>query len=145
MKIHYISPFELKKAKPGDAGYDVASNESKTLWPKSSCQLDTGLYIAIPEGYVGKVVSRSGLSFKHNIEVGAGVIDSGYRGQIRIHLYNFGDDKFQVEKGDRVAQIIILKHESPEFVLSDSLEETERGSNGFGHSGIKTEIQYHTV
>lgn len=136
MKIAYIGPYPLVQAKPGDAGYDIATNEEKTVWHHSSAQFSTGLSMAIPPGYVGKVVSRSGLSFKHRIEVGAGVIDSGYRGEIKIHLHNFGDTPVTFKKGDRIAQIIILKHESPVFELVKSLDETERGVNGFGHTGI---------
>jgi dUTP pyrophosphatase len=135
MEINYISPFPLLQAKPGDAGYDICSNETKCLSPNDSAQFDTGLFMAIPTGYVGKIVSRSGLSFRHNIEVGAGLIDSGYRGEIRINLHNFGIERVKINKGERIAQIIILKHESPDFVLVKSLDETERGNGGFGHTG----------
>lgn len=136
MKISYIGPYPLIQAKPGDAGYDIASDEDGRILPLSSKIFSTGLYMAIPTGYVGKVVSRSGLSFKHDLEVGAGIIDSGYRGEIKIHLYNYGLYVVDVDKGDRIAQIIIQKHESPVFELVDSLDETERGANGFGHTGL---------
>jgi dUTP pyrophosphatase len=136
MKIKYISPFPLKQAKPGDAGYDISSMETKRIDPGKSRHFDTGLYMEIPIGYVGKIVSRSGLSFKHNLEVGAGLIDSGYRGEIRINLYNHGKESVLVNKGDRIAQIIIIKHETPEFELVKSLEDSERGVNGFGHTGV---------
>jgi len=139
IEIDYISPYPLKQAKHADAGYDISSNETKPVYAQTSAIFSTGLYMAIPEGYVGKVVSRSGLSFTHNIEVGAGLIDSGYRGEIRIHLYNHGTNKYTVNKGDRIAQIILLKHETPEFTLVDSLDETERGINGFGHTGVAVE------
>jgi dUTP pyrophosphatase len=136
MKIKYISPYPLKQAKPGDAGFDISSMETKTIEPGCSRQFDTGLYMAIPVGYVGKIVSRSGLSFELGLEVGAGLIDSGYRGEIRINLYNHGKSSVVISKGDRIAQIIIIKHETPEFELVESLEDSERGVNGFGHSGI---------
>lgn len=136
MKIKYIGPYPLVQAKPGDAGYDITSNETKVILSRHSEQFDTGLFMAIPPGYVGKVVSRSGLSFKHNLEVGAGIIDSGYRGEIRINLHNHGDYPVGIKKGDRIAQIIIIKHESPVFELVGSLDETERGANGFGHTGL---------
>jgi len=142
MKIPYIGPYPLKPAKEGDAGYDIASNETKTVYRFNSAIFSTGLYMAIPPGYVGKVVSRSGLSFKNRIEVGAGVIDSGYRGEIKIHLHNLGDRGFNVKKGDRIAQIIILKHESPLFELVESLYKTERGPEGFGHTGVKSPNEY---
>jgi dUTP pyrophosphatase len=137
MKIKYKGPYQLAPAKDGDAGYDIATNEYKVVYGHTSAQFSTGLSMAIPKGYVGKVVSRSGLSFKHQIEVGAGIIDSGYRGEIKIHLHNFGDFPVQFKPGDRIAQIIILKHESPVFELVDSLDETERGVNGFGSTGIQ--------
>lgn len=136
MKIKYIGPYPLIQAKSCDAGYDITSNETKTILSRHSQQFDTGLFMAIPPGYVGKVVSRSGLSFKNSLEVGAGVIDSGYRGEIRIHLYNHGDYPIGIKKGDRIAQIIIIKHESPAFELVKSLDKTERGNNGFGHTGL---------
>jgi len=137
MKIPYIGPYPLVQAKEFDAGYDITSNETKVAHQYSSTKFSTGLSMAIPPGYVGKVVSRSGLSFKHCIEVGAGVIDSGYRGEIKIHLHNFGDRPVVINKGDRIAQIIILKHETPVFELVESLDETDRGANGFGHTGIQ--------
>jgi dUTP pyrophosphatase len=138
MQIRYIGPYPLKQAKPGDAGYDICTNETRTVPPFSSAAFSTGLRVAIPPGYVGKVVSRSGLSFKHNIEVGAGVIDSGYRGEIRINLHNHGNGPVTFNAGDRIAQLLILKHESPEFNLVEELDETERGENGFGHTGVKS-------
>lgn len=140
MQIKYIGPYPLQPAKEGDAGYDIASNETKSIYRYSSAIFSTGLRMAIPPGYVGKVVSRSGLSFKHSLEVGAGVIDSGYRGEIKIHLYNNGDKGVTINKGDRIAQIIILKHESPEFELVEELDDTERGIYGFGHTGMEIRV-----
>lgn len=137
MKIPYIGPYPLAQAKEGDAGYDVATNESKRLYAKTSAIFTTGLSMAIPKGYYGKVVSRSGLSFKHDIEVGAGTIDSGYRGEIKIHLYNHGPTAVDINEGDRIAQIVICRHDSPLFELVTSLDESERGKNGFGHTGVK--------
>ena len=139
MNIPYISPFILKQAKEGDAGYDISSNETKTIYRDNSAIFSTGLYMAIPTGYVGMIVSRSGLSFKHNIEVGAGIIDSGYRGEIKIHLYNHSGDSIKINKGDRIAQLIIIKHESPSFIPVDQLDtNTDRSTNGFGHTGLLT-------
>jgi len=143
MKIPYIGPYPLVQAKDGDAGFDIASNETKVAHQHSSTKFSTGLSMAIPPGYVGKVVSRSGLSFKHCIEVGAGVIDSGYRGEIKIHLHNFGDNPVVINKGDRIAQIIILKHETPVFELVESLDQTDRGVNGFGHTGTSALESYY--
>jgi dUTP pyrophosphatase len=136
IKIKYRSPFKLEHAKPGDAGYDISCDKGGVVWGKSSTKFTTGLYLAIPAGYVGKIVSRSGLSFNHGIEVGAGTIDSGYRGEVKIHLHNLSTDKVVFLPGDRIAQLIIIKHEDPWFELSEDLGETERNEGGFGHTGI---------
>lgn len=135
MEISYVGPYPLEQAVDLDAGYDITANADVQIYAKTSTSVPTGLSMAIPRGYYGRVASRSGLSFKHSLEVGAGIIDSGYRGEIKVHLYNFGDTEYFVRKGDRIAQIIILKHESPVFTLVSSLSETKRGGNGFGHSG----------
>ena len=140
MKIQFTGPYIPTRAKELDAGYDICTTEAKTVPARHSAQFSTGLSMAIPPGYVGKVVSRSGLSFKHGIEVGAGVIDSGYRGEIRIHLHNHGDSPVEIKEGDRIAQIIILKHEAPEFeyIPSEFFDtNTDRGENGFGHTGVQ--------
>ena len=136
MIISYIGPFPLARAKPGDAGFDICSNETKTIYARTTAGFSTGLSVAIPPGYVGKIVSRSGLAFRHCIEVGAGVVDSGYRGEVKILLHNFGDQALTIERGDRIAQLLVLKHESPVFELAKFLDETERGGGGFGHTGM---------
>ena len=140
MKIKFTGPYKPTRAKEGDAGYDICTTETKKISPGSSEAFATGLRVAIPPGYVGKVVSRSGLSFKYGIEVGAGVIDSGYRGEIRIHLHNMGDFNVEIKAGERIAQLLILKHETPafEYVPGEFFDcNTKRGENGFGHTGIE--------
>lgn len=136
MQISYIGPYPLSRATEGSAGYDIRTTERATIYPGMSHKFETGLRMAIPKGYVGLIEPRSGLSFKKSIENGAGVIDSDYRGEIKIHLYNHGNGTVFIEAGDRIAQLLIQKHEEPEFVLVNTLDITDRGENGFGHSGI---------
>lgn len=137
IKIPHTGEHRLEHAKEGDAGYDITSAMDGIVYAGGSQAFKTGLKMAIPRGYVGMVVSRSGLSFRHSIEVGAGVIDSGYRGEIMINLHNLGALSFPVKKGDRIAQVLILKHEDPDFEMVEELPaDTERGESGFGHTGV---------
>jgi len=137
MKIEYVGPYKLERATDGSAGYDLRTMDGATIEPNSSYKFSTGLKIAIPYGYVGFIKARSGLSFNKSVENGAGTIDSDYRGIVKMHLYNFGKTDVSFEEGDKIAQIIIQKHETPEFILVDSLDETDRGEGGFGSTGIK--------
>ncbi|MGL6101100.1 MAG: dUTP diphosphatase [Fusobacteriaceae bacterium] len=127
---------KLTKAHITDAGYDIHSSEDVLITPNRPVEVATNLRISIPEGYYGKVESRSGLSFKNNIEVGAGVIDCGYTAEIKIKLYNHGSYPVTLPTGSRIAQIIFMKHEIAEIEMVEDLEETERGEKGFGSSGI---------
>lgn len=117
-----------------DAGFDLKSREN-TLIPAHDCKVfDTGVHIAIPEGYVGFLKSKSGLNVKHDL-TGTGVIDAGYTGPIVVKLYNNGSFNYKVNKGDKIIQLVILP--IPNIILSqvDSLDNTERGNNGFGSTG----------
>lgn len=118
-----------------DAGLDIKSSQNIEVSPRSDALIRTGIHVQIPFGYVGFLKSRSGLSVKNKIEVGAGVIDSNYRGEIMVHLYNHGDAPFVIARGDRIAQLITLPYYLPEYHLTDRLNETERGEKGFGSSG----------
>jgi dUTP pyrophosphatase len=124
-----------QNAKKGDAGSDLRASEEITIPSKGRCLVPTGISMAIPSGYVGLIWPRSGLAVKHGIDSGAGVIDSGYRGEIRVLLFNHSDADFKVAKGDRIAQILIQKVETPQFVQVETLDETERGAGGFGSTG----------
>jgi dUTP pyrophosphatase len=124
-----------QNAKEGDAGSDLRASEELIIPSKGRCLVPTGISIAIPRGYVGLIWPRSGLAVKHGIDSGAGVIDSGYRGEIRVLLFNHSDVDFKVVKGDRIAQILIQKVETPQFVQVETLDETERGAGGFGSTG----------
>lgn len=124
-------------AHPGDAGTDLFSVESVVIPPGDRRDVGTGLAIAIPLGYGGFVQPRSGLAFKNGIMVvnSPGLIDSGYRGEVRICLYNSGSEPFTVEVGARIAQLVVQRVEAPDFVEANDLGDTSRGAGGFGSSG----------
>lgn len=126
------------RAHDADAGYDLYAKDnteySEVIFPELSAVFDTGVHIAIPRGYVGFLKSKSGLNVKHGI-VSEGVVDSGYTGSIRIKLYNHGIEPYAVQPGDKISQLVILPIITPRLEIVDSLDETERGENGFGSSG----------
>lgn len=123
------------------AGMDLRAylTESVTLMPGERKLIGTGLYIALPEGYEAQIRPRSGLALKKGITVlnAPGTIDADYRGEIKVILYNASNEEFIVSSGERIAQMVIAKHEKANFIEVTSLDETERGDGGFGHSGIK--------
>lgn len=126
-------------AKPGDAGADLRSRIDFELEPGERALVPTGVAIALPEGYVGLVHPRSGLAIKNGITIvnAPGTVDSGYRGELMVTLLNTDKTKsFHVQRGDRIAQLVIQKYEHATFTVVDELEQTERGSSGFGSSGI---------
>lgn len=124
-----------EKAHSADAGYDLRTPKRVVVHRGSSAVIDTGVHMEIPKGYYGKLESKSGLNVKYSVVSHGGVIDSGYTGSIRAKIYNHGGNDYVFEKGDKVVQIIIQKCESPELVLTDHFEDSERGDNGFGSSG----------
>ena len=121
-------------AHPWDGGLDLYANEDGYIRSNQYRTFDTGTHIAIPEGMVGLLRSRSGLMVNHGITTD-GTIDAHYTGSIRVCLFNHGGSKYEVQKGDKIAQIVIVKCEHPTLELVDSLEETDRGSAGFGSTG----------
>lgn len=126
-------------AKPGDAGADLRSRIDFELEPGERALVPTGVAIALPEGYVGLVHPRSGLATKNGITIvnAPGTVDSGYRGELMVTLLNTDKTKsFHVQRGDRIAQLVIQKYEHATFTVVEELEQTERGSSGFGSSGI---------
>lgn len=126
-------------AKPGDAGADLRSRIDFELEPGERALVPTGVAIALPEGYVGLVHPRSGLATKNGITIvnAPGTVDSGYRGELMVTLLNTDKTKsFHVQRGDRIAQLVIQKYEHATFTVVDELDQTERGSSGFGSSGI---------
>ncbi len=117
------------------AGLDLCAVERVTLAPGARAAVRTGLAVAIPEGFYGRVAPRSGLAVRHGIDVLAGVIDADYRGEILCALVNHGDEAFEIEPGARVAQLVVESIATPEPFWAEDLEETERGAGGFGSTG----------
>ena len=121
------------------AGMDIRANlsASVTLKPLERCLISTGLYIALPKGYEAQIRPRSGLAIKKGITVlnSPGTIDADYRGEICIILVNLSAEPFVIEDGERIAQMVIARHEQAEWTEVQTLDETERGSGGFGHTG----------
>lgn len=123
-----------ERAHNADAGYDLRSPITDRLYAGQAIVIDTGVHVAIPEGYAGFLKSKSGLNVRHDI-VGEGVIDSGYTGSIRVKLYNHGAESYMIEKGDKISQLVLLPIYTPDLERVTALEETERGSGGFGSTG----------
>ena len=130
-----------KYATPQSAGMDLRANieEAFTLKPLERKLVPTGLFISLPEGYEAQVRPRSGLALKHGITVlnTPGTVDADYRGEVGVVLVNLSNEPFTVEPGERIAQMVIAKHEQAGFVVVEELDETERGAGGYGHTGVK--------
>lgn len=122
------------RAHASDAGLDLYARKTVTIPARGHATVDTGVHVAIPEGYVGMLKSKSGLNVKKNI-LGEGVIDAGYTGPIVVKLYNQGDEDVTIAAGMKLIQLVILPILAPELELVDSLEDTERGHDGFGSTG----------
>ena len=135
-KSHHQLP---QYATPQSAGVDLRANLSEpvTLQPLQRALIPTGLFISLPVGYEAQVRPRSGLAIKKGITVlnSPGTIDADYRGEICIILVNLSNEPFVVNDGERVAQMVIARHEQAEWVEVETLDETERGAGGFGHTG----------
>lgn len=139
IKIKKINP-EAKTssyANTRDAGMDFYSVIDITILPNERVACDTGIAMAIPAGYVGLIWDKSGVAFKGGIKTMGGVIDSSYRGEIKIILTNLSDKEYVIRKGDKVAQMLIQKVESPSIEEVEVLDDTERGEGGFGSTGIR--------
>ena len=142
IKIINRSPYPLPSyATALSAGVDLKAflEEPLTLSPLQRAMVPTGLYIALPEGYEAQVRPRSGLAAKHGITVlnTPGTIDADYRGEIRVILVNLSEEPFVIQPGERIAQMIIARHERAEWIETDELDETVRGAGGFGSTGTK--------
>lgn len=128
-------------ATPQSAGMDLRANleEPVTLHPLERRLIPTGLHIALPEGCEAQVRPRSGLALKHGITVlnTPGTIDADYRGEVGVVLINLSQQDFVVNDGERIAQMVIARHEQGELVVVEELDETERGAGGYGHTGVK--------
>lgn len=137
-KSHHSLP---QYSTSSSAGMDLRANIDAPilLKPMQRVLVPTGLFMALPEGYEAQVRPRSGLALKHGITVlnTPGTIDADYRGEIGVILMNFGQEDFLIQDGERIAQMVVSKYEQVDFLDVELLDETERGSGGFGHSGIK--------
>ncbi|XP_072991917.1 deoxyuridine 5'-triphosphate nucleotidohydrolase [Typha latifolia] len=118
------------------AGYDLSSAVDTKVPARGKALVPTDISIAIPEGTYARIAPRSGLAWKHSIDVGAGVIDADYRGPVGVILFNFSDADFEVKRGDRIAQMIIERIMTPEVVEVEDLDSTVRGDGGFGSTGV---------
>jgi len=119
----------------GAVGYDLYACDDCVIAPTQRALVGTCIAIVLPPGVYGRVAPRSGLAVKNGIQVGAGVIDPDYTGEVKVILFNHGHADFEVNKGDRIAQLILEKCDTPEVVEIGFLEETERGAGGFGSTG----------
>ena len=126
------------RAHEDDAGYDLAAAEPAALEPGERLSVGTGVAVAIPSGHAGLVLPRSGPAARHGIALvnAPGLIDAGYRGELRVLLLNTDRfERFEVAPGDRIAQLVIVRHEAPALVEVEALGETPRGGGGFGSTG----------
>ncbi|CAB4703751.1 MAG: dUTP diphosphatase [Actinobacteria bacterium] len=129
-------------AKPGDAGADLCSSEDLVIAPGERALVPTGISIALPEGFAAFVHPRSGLAIKNGIGIvnSPGTIDAGYRGEIKVILINHDrSEEFVIKRGDRIAQLVVQRVESAQFVEVANLPESARGAGGFGSTGVSNE------
>ncbi len=127
------------RAHDDDAGYDLRAAEAATLGPGERASVGTGVAVSIPTGHAGLVLPRSGLALKHGISLvnAPGLIDAGYRGELRVLLLNTDrSEPFEIAVGDRIAQLVIVAHAAPELVEVASLADSVRGGGGFGSTGV---------
>ena len=126
-----------RRAHAGDAGVDLYARTATDLAPGDWKMIPTGIAVAIPDGFVGLVAPRSGLAARHAISVvnGPGVVDAGFRGEIHAILINHGTEPIRFERGDRIAQLVVVPIPDVEFDPVDTLPDTSRGEGGFGSSG----------
>ena len=138
IKEHAIIP---SYAKPGDAGMNLYAAETYLIKPGERQLISTGISTEFPEGYELQIRPRSGLALKHGLSIvnSPGTIDAGYRGEIGIILINHGQEEFNISKGDKIAQAVLNKVEIANIQETINLSETERGNNGFGSTGIKSQ------
>lgn len=128
---------EPVRAHDADAGLDIfmpENTESRAVFPKGSITINTGVHVEIPEGYVGLLMSKSGLNVKNNL-TGEGVIDAGYTGSIVVKLYNHGRERHTFHAGDKIIQLLIIKCETPDVEIVNAIGGMDRGDNGFGSTG----------
>ena len=123
------------RGSPMAAGYDLSSSEDVSITKGTRGLVSTGIAFTVPYGTYGRIAPRSGLAVKKGIQVGAGVIDRDYTGEVKVVLFNHGDEDVEIKRGDRIAQLIIEQIEMPEVKVVSELLMTERGEGGFGSTG----------
>ena len=123
------------RASPGSVGYDLYSTIDMYIPPMERGIVNTGIAATIPLGVYGRIAPRSGLAVKHGIQTGAGVIDPDYTGELKVILFNHGHETFHIKPGDKIAQLIVERCETPAIEIVDEIASTERGERGFGSSG----------
>jgi dUTP pyrophosphatase len=135
--IKKLSPNAITptRASPGSVGYDLYSTETMSINARERGIVSTGIATTIPMGVYGRIAPRSGLAVKHGIQTGAGVIDPDYTGELKVILFNHGTERFDVKQGDRIAQLILEKCETPLIEEVSEIKDTQRGNKGFGSSG----------
>ena len=134
LKIKKLSATAIlpKYAHPHDAGMDLYASETVVILPQERTLIPTGIALSIPIGYVGLIWDKSGIATKHGLKTMAGVIDSGYRGEVKILLHNLSQQSYTIEAGTKIAQMLIQPVEQKQIVEVEELAETERGEQGFG-------------
>ena len=145
VKIQKLRPGAVtpRRGSADAAGYDLyacpADGQCVTIAPHTTAMIGTGLALAIPAGYFGGVFARSGLASRQGLRPAncVGVIDADYRGEIMVLLINFSQEDFVINDGERIAQMVLAKHEQCDFIEVEELDETERGAGGYGHTGVK--------
>jgi dUTP pyrophosphatase len=146
--VPIIAPAAPGYAHPGDAGADLTSTDAVRLAPGERITVGTGVAVALPEGYAGFVVPRSGLAARHGITIvnAPGTVDAGYRGEIRVTLLNTdSSEPYDIAVGDRIAQLVLVPVARATFVPVDQLPESVRGTGGFGSTGYSTAAHQTTV
>jgi dUTP pyrophosphatase len=146
-QMHYLVVQKLSsqatlptRGSTGAAGYDLASAIDTVVPARGKVQVPTDLCFLFPEGTYGRIAPRSGLAWRHHIDVGAGVIDHDFRGNVTVILFNHGDVDMGIQRGDRIAQLILEQHLVARVVEVDKLPNTMRGDQGFGSTGISSTI-----
>jgi len=137
LRVQRHSPCAIlpQRATEGSAGYDLSSAITASIEGGGRLCIPTELSLAVPDGHYGRIAPRSGLAMKKGINVGAGVIDSDYRGKVGVMLFNHSNDVFELKVGDRIAQLILERISTPPVEEVESLETTARGQGGFGSTG----------
>lgn len=135
VKKLYLDSILPQTMRTGDAAVDLYAYQDYTLKPGERLVVGTGVAIAIPQGFWGNIRDRGGLPLNHGIHTMGGVVDSNYRGEIKVIVINLGQEAYTIKKGDRVCQMIVHQHEIVEFEEVEQLEDTNRGEEGFASSG----------